>query len=1193
MRFSLFTLLAAVETVTAAPGWADWQKSLYTTSTTTSIQSTPQPSTWSSATFVPPFIKNNTTSVPTTTAYRHDWGSWTNKTTTRSHTQKATDIVQGAWTNWPAEGGSVDSNGRPSASYTPSEAQYISSDGESASSGQYYSNNVVDNAGWDAWYDQPPLFSVDAPAATLVPITHWDTDRTDTKNLIPSKQNSMYYATDGESSAYTTHRMAWVHANFTSEAVLLDNSVFLSYNYSPSSQTLIVTFSVKAAYEIAAATWGRSVLFVTNDGKCGADEACFLRVVSLTFDEKRLVCTLSVTPVDFQSAVNYFDYEWGLHRPAKPSPSISTSTDGRSQSTTQTHGSSSSSTTTKYPETASGVITQSSPTATSTNSSGVINYEVDNVDESNCTAPADIKTGLPAACFGENFDEDIDEKYGYQSITDPAFGNFASQFNDLFSSDPPQPDAEDEAMYAMDEAALGLNEDMDLDFSKRHAKRLIGRLLPKKWRKALAKLIPIKGVTTPLKFEKRLVKLNMVAPKQRKTQKSPWGQQVLIKSATRTSKKNAQNQGKIEIFCVDCGVQGRAEIFGRAGVSVLNGLETLGVRLEFNMALTLKVGIDAQVVYSETFTQNLFTVPLSKTCVKPVICAGPVIKVGTDLILTAKAHGQLLAGATVAINNAKADLELIPPKVKASGWTPEFRPVFEASGSIDLTADFGLPLALALELDVLNGKFKRDVALVNRPALVANAAVAASASLDSGKVVGGVEATNGCNGIATSLHLKNDIYVKLPNDKRINVFNSPQKKLDSKCIALRKTQDIVAGDQSKLPTTGQNAGATTDSTTSNNVTPNTNTDTTSNAATTPEQQQSTSTTGSTGGTAGADAAEEGASTNGSDNGDSEAGIAPISRFRRRTGRVVAREDIGSGTTTTIQNTTPTPDPQSSQGTQSDAKTSTDTVTTTTTASDDSEILDTTVQDRATGTEITTDFETPKHGDQAYNMTNGYSIVTLTDTLANYQLHSCADGNLHLFAISDTIPDYECGSGFTMVTADGTIMADAMARVPIYYPDEMEQLGFSRFRIVDDRSIPKGSKEIVLIPDETEMETGDKATLYYPMTPDSGDGITFYPIVCKYVDEQPDKLFLAADAENAITALLNPDLRATLTGGEIAECWNMPMIRGAGSKAAGESDWLSNNPPQDTLVPATTPPSTAATGSDASQTTDGETVPTTT
>ncbi|KAJ9653328.1 hypothetical protein H2198_007470 [Neophaeococcomyces mojaviensis] len=1130
MHSSFIGLLAILHTAVAAPHWGDWQASSLSSSTSLSTGNptrSSQTTTWSKTTSTP------VTKTTTIQSHWEEWGNKTTTTTTKTRTRPATSTFYAGWNNWSPSGGSGDSR-------NPNSNQ----NSNSPSDHEFYSSNVVNNDGWDRWYDQPPLYSQAAPTATLVATTHWNLDKSDTANVVAGNQNSIYYATNGDSSPSIMHQMAWVHANFTSDAVLLDHSDLLTYNYVPASQALTVTFQDKTAFVTAQTSWKQGVIMVTNDGKCGADESCYLKVTKLSFDENSLVCTMSISSIEFQQAVSYFDYEWGVYRPGtntnSTSHSTSTSLTGSQQTTTQGPQSGYPITTTSgsflTTTTTSGSYTSSSPTGSS-NSSHAGVYEVDNVDELNCTAPADGKTGLPAACLGADFDEDIDEKYGYQSLKESEFGTFASQFNDLFSSDGGDSDAEDEKMYADDEAALGLNEDMDLDFSKRHVKRVIGRLIPKKLRRAIAKVLPIKGVTTPLRIEKSLAKMNMVVPKKRKTQKSPWGQQLLIGSFTKKSKTNAENQGKVEVFCVDCGMQGRVEIFGKAGVSVLDGLESLGARLELDMALTLKVGIDAKIVYSHTFQQNLFSVPLSKTCVKPIICAGPVLKLGADLELSARGQGQLLAGATVAINRAKASVDLIPPKAAGSGWTPEFRPVFEAQGEVDLTADFGLPLALALELNVLNGKFKRDIALVNRPALVANAAVAVAASLEDGKVAGGVQSTNGCDGISTTLNLKNDIYVKLPNDKRINIIQIPPKQLASHCIG-KKTSD----------------SATT-------ATPSDKTAANPEATDTPSESELVTRRTVKGARSRINAREEG------DDAKSDP----------ETPSVTPSDPDAPSVTTSDPNTSPSATASISTADTDPATTTTAGTNPTTVATqDDGDVQDTTADDRAGATEVTSDFVTPKHGDQTYKLTNGYSIVTLADSLGNYQLHTCADGNFHLFNIDESIPDFECGSGFTMVTTDGIIMADAMARIPIYYPDEMEKLGLSRFRVVDDRSIPKGAKEIVLIPDETEMESGEKAVLYYPMTPDSADGTTFYPFVCKYADEQPDKIFLAADAETALTSLLNPELESILMGGKVTECWNMPIVKSNGKKAAGEGDWLSDDNQVPTTTAASVDPATTTT-----------------
>ena len=405
------------------------------------------------------------------------------------------------------------------------------------------------------------------------------------------------------------------------------------------------------------------------------------------------------------------------------------------------------------------------------------------------------------------------------------------------------------------------------------------------------------------------------------------------------------------------------------------------------------------------------------------------------------------------MHNAQASIDIAAFTASASGWQPEFNPTFEAKGSIDLSADVGLPLAVVLGINVLNGKYAKEAAFVDRPSIVATAAVAASAGLDAdGKVTGGATETDGCTGIKMTLGLKNQVYITIPGHDNIMLSNPPVLKLKDGCIALpaaAKSSDSPSSDSSTAtPTDGSSTPATTG-------------------------DESTGTTTA---------------------GDSSGSDTPSTP---------SHPDQTSGDTPAPADTpTPadTPAPESNPERRSLHPLFPRQNMTTASSGD---IVDTTSQTLSNATTNITAYVQPDSGDKAYNLTSGYLMATLIDTEARYQVLPCANGNLHLFGINDTVPDYQCSDMWTMTDSDLVVMADGMARIPVYYPDEMSKTGVSRIRLADVENIPIGAQEIVFVPASTETDDGDNDTLYYPM--DQNDD-TFYSIVCTYADGSPSKVF---------------------------------------------------------------------------------------
>lgn len=97
---------------------------------------------------------------------------------------------------------------------------------------------------------------------------------------------------------------------------------------------------------------------------------------------------------------------------------------------------------------------------------------------------------------------------------------------------------------------------------------------------------------------------------------------------------------------------------------------------------------------------------------------GPQLSVSVAFTASLEGKLELLVGGSlhIAAGSARASVK----DTDANGYTGldvTFTPVFRANGTFTATADLGLPIALECGIDVLNGKFKTTVGLVNTPSL--------------------------------------------------------------------------------------------------------------------------------------------------------------------------------------------------------------------------------------------------------------------------------------------------------------------------------------------------------------------------------------------------------------------------------------------------------------------------------------------
>lgn len=1013
----------------------------------------------------------------------------------------------------------------------------------------------VEQGPLDDWFRQGPKSGA-VPTATLLPNIHWSQDLSDTDNVKPCDSRQQYYVPEGADSN-TPHQYGWLTTNFTNNAIVLDHSNLYTFVYTASSGDLTITFQDRSTYNLAQGTWHTGMIMVFYDGTCGDAMNCYSICKSLTFDSVSGTCQMSTSSARFEDIMSYFTFEWGHYVPGRRNgggsiggSSIggtngnSTGSNSNGDSGSSTKGSSGSgsgvSTSTDTGST-TGTLGTATTSGTLTTSTAVSNYSLGyDGDNDNCTAPVDTVYGLPTACLGQYFDQDLDDSYDYVDISQTDFAQVLDLYPNVWYTDATA-SSDDLSDDTSDDAALGLSK----------------RGLARRWwnpisalksvvKTVVSVLPPIPGITRPydIPLIDKTIPLNI--PSQRQTVATPkWGQQVLIKSLEKKSASGALS-GKVDLYCVDCGASGSANIAGKIGVSALGGVDYVKADLNMNLAIGLKIGLIADVEYKQTFSQPLFTVPLSPLTIG-VASIGPYLKAGAELDLNLVAKGSVLGGGSMTFSNSKISIDVTSFSGSASGWTPSFDPVFEAEGEISAQADFGLPIAVALGITALS--YSADVSLVERPGVVAKAQASASASLAGA----GFVTVDGCTGISAGLDFKNDVYAQftLPgkDPKKYPLFPSYQKALYSHCIALPAAPSATTSASSTDTASTDNTntdGSDTATATDNTATATATGDDTSSAAATP--------TGDDNGSAAT-------TTGGDDNNAATTSSPEETAIRKRSvhKRFEKRSTSQVSTTSTAQATTSTASAGAAATTGSPTATGTTSASssTSTTSSESGDFVDTTSSTLSTdGKTNDTAFVVPDSNDLDFNRTDGYYISTLVDSTARFQAYPCSNGNIHVFGVNDTnIKASDCQEDFTMYQTEdvgNVVLADGFARVFVYYPDEMTKTGVSRIRVVDVENIPTGAEEILWVPDDSTDSDGSTIPVYYPV--DTQDN-TYYPAMCHYTTNVPNKMFLMKDPSAGLSILKDANIKYSITGGDIDSCYYLPLVDGSGYDAAGDNGGL--------------------------------------
>lgn len=588
------------------------------------------------------------------------------------------------------------------------------------------------------WGSSTALFVGSTPTATLVPCRYWDHDGGNALHLQPGQQRSMYVAPQGKGTPFNNHQWAWLRFNFSTPAVILDDSDLVSYDYKKGANSIHITFNNKQAFNVAQQSWKVDMVFIATKDCDVEGLGCWLKAESLGFDASTLSCTASVALTDARAIWGGLKFSWGRYRPGTSPRPITTTRPSQTSSTTL-------SATSSYP-------------ATTSQPPDVLDAPFGESDNPNCTAPPDAVHNLPTACLGDFFDEDLDLTYGYQDVDDASFSAFLAEYPGLIYDDPlPDTDEQEDD----EEDALDIFTDLEKrgHSLQRRQVRDYSAARPKK----------IYGTTFSLPQSRNLVN-------------SPWGPQFLI---SRFGKNGAGTgaSGELALYCVDCGVKGSIDITGSWELDWLSRLVEAGVHVDANMELSIALGVDAQIKYTTTYKQPLFTVPISPFSVGTLISAGPYISLGADLEFTAAAEGQLLAGASLTWGKAYVDLAVRPSwSANSGGFEPSKKEIFTVKGSIDVTTKLNLPVEIGVGFTVLGIKVI-SAGLVDSPGISANVKAAVSSD-------GGVQPIGDCAGIATSIDLTNQVFVKATGLSPITLLNPPAWNLKKGCFKLDGTGEV-------------------------------------------------------------------------------------------------------------------------------------------------------------------------------------------------------------------------------------------------------------------------------------------------------------------------------------------------------------------------------------------------------------------
>ena len=593
------------------------------------------------------------------------------------------------------------------------------------------------------------------------------------KPASPDQGSTLFFSEDKHPSQ--PKLSAFANYNFTGPSVAIDQSAYLSAA-ADGKGNMVVKFSTKTAYNAAASTWsGTSGMFlvgyIPNCGNYEGHELCYFKVTSLTFDSTALACHATGIDTKLQEAITHWEFRWDFYQPGKASkPWDAPSSDsGFGSGSGPGSGSNGTNSGTAFP-TLNTTLSNSNTTTNGTNAT------------TTCVAPIDTKYGLPTACLGYTFDQILDDNFGEEDWNENGWYDEMVGFGPQITMD--------DDIDVVPGSPAAIDKRGALDFLKKAAdKAAMKKDEAVKWAKDKARQIPIKGVTQPIDGSTKPYNFNLRYPKAGKVQYEEhkiWKNAIKLfdkqpdeKTLLNLAKKDKETvyKGKkvkverslkadmhVKGYCVDCSFTGSVITVGHAKGSLLDGFTAAALDVTADMTAVVQLGVEAEF----ELTLAKFSVKLGEVGVEGLlaipgaISVGPYADIAVEVVPKLTLAGTLFAGAQITWKQAKARLSWGNSEQSGgSGWTPEFKPVFNATGEIGAAIDVGLPIGINLGISILNGKFERKFAVEERPSIEAKASIGGSLSLekqeDGKKKIEAKAGTEECMGIKASISFKNEL----------------------------------------------------------------------------------------------------------------------------------------------------------------------------------------------------------------------------------------------------------------------------------------------------------------------------------------------------------------------------------------------------------------------------------------------------
>lgn len=221
----------------------------------------------------------------------------------------------------------------------------------------------------------------------------------------------------------------------------------------------------------------------------------------------------------------------------------------------------------------------------------------------------------------------------------------------------------------------------------------------------------------------------------------------------------------LKLYCVECGFGGSATIWGEVDADILPpGVNKVQAGFGAQFEAGLYLGMEAYVKYEKEWEKELAKIMVGGFEIPLLAEVGPFVSVGIEAKAGIAATGSLLIGAGIEWRDIDIVLDLLDSgNSHANGLSPIFHNKIEASGELKMEASLGLPVKIGVGIEILEGFWEAEAAVVDTPSVNLEGSFEVSAEVtDEGEIV--YDINGGCYGIAWNVHFENTLEAEINVD---------------------------------------------------------------------------------------------------------------------------------------------------------------------------------------------------------------------------------------------------------------------------------------------------------------------------------------------------------------------------------------------------------------------------------------------